>query len=74
MENVEATQGVAKAMADKNWDLAVESRGKSFQRNLATYKMLAKHKLLDSSPKKGSKNMGVVHVGAPSCGMNAAVR
>ena len=31
-----------KAMADKNWELAVKLRGSSFQRNLDTYRMLTK--------------------------------
>ena len=35
---------VAKAMAEKNWDLAVKLRGRSFVRNLTTYKMLTKLK------------------------------
>lgn len=31
-------------MADKNWDLAVQMRGRSFARNLETYKMLTRLK------------------------------
>lgn len=31
-------------MADKNWELAVELRGKSFKRNLETYKLLTRLK------------------------------
>lgn len=44
MECVERTQAVAQAMADKNWDLAVKLRGRSFARNLETYKMLTRLK------------------------------
>lgn len=44
MECVERTQAVAKAMAEKNWDLAVQLRGRSFARNLETYKMLTRLK------------------------------
>lgn len=44
MQCVERTQAVAKAMAEKNWDLAVQLRGKSFARNLETYKMLTRLK------------------------------
>jgi 6-phosphofructokinase 1 len=29
-------------MSEKNWDLAVQLRGKSFQRNLETYRMLTR--------------------------------
>ena len=42
MECVKKTQAVAQAMADRKWDLAVELRGKSFQNNLNTYRMLTK--------------------------------
>lgn len=44
MECVERTQAVAKAMEAKNWDLAVQLRGRSFARNLETYKMLTRLK------------------------------
>ena len=44
MECVERTKAVAKAMADKNWELAVKLRGRSFERNLVTYKMLTRLK------------------------------
>lgn len=44
MECVERTQAVAKAMAEKSWDLAVQLRGRSFARNLETYKMLTRLK------------------------------
>lgn len=44
MECVERTQAVAKAMAEKKWELAVQLRGKSFARNLETYKMLTRLK------------------------------
>lgn len=44
MECVERTQAVAKAMAEKKWDLAVQLRGRSFARNLETYKMLTRLK------------------------------
>lgn len=44
MECVERTQAVAKAMAEKKWELAVQLRGRSFARNLETYKMLTRLK------------------------------
>ena len=78
MACVEKTQAVAKAMADKDWDRAIELRGKSFQSNLATFRMLSKHvsSVHVSGPKAKdgpSYNLAVVCVGAPCCGMNAAV-
>lgn len=44
MECVERTQAVAKAMKEKKFELAVELRGRSFARNLETYKMLTRLK------------------------------
>lgn len=69
------TQAVARAMADKKWDEAVQMRGRSFARNLETYKMLTRLK----PPKcpegeQGGFNLALIHIGAPACGMNAAVR
>ncbi|XP_066151243.1 ATP-dependent 6-phosphofructokinase isoform X2 [Euwallacea fornicatus] len=94
MECVKQTKAVAQAMADKEWDKAVQLRGKSFMRNLETYKLLTrlkppknafddqgrgkdeKHTLqkLDSLWGSEGYNMAVMHIGAPCCGMNAAVR
>ncbi|KAK4291691.1 hypothetical protein Pmani_013509 [Petrolisthes manimaculis] len=69
------TQAVARAMQERKWDEAVTMRGRSFARNLETYKMLTRlrpPKVVDAG--KGGFNLGVVHIGAPACGMNAAVR
>ncbi|XP_050666337.1 ATP-dependent 6-phosphofructokinase isoform X2 [Leptidea sinapis] len=79
MECVRRTKAVAQAMADKNWELAVQLRGRSFARNLETYKMLTRLKppkgAFDESgqPSEGL-TLAIMHVGAPACGMNAAVR
>lgn len=79
MECVQRTKAVAQAMADKNWEMAVELRGRSFARNLETYKMLTRLKppkeAFDSQGRGvGGYTMAVMHIGAPACGMNAAVR
>jgi len=68
------TQAVARAMADKDFDEAVKMRGRSFARNLETYKMLTRNKPPEHVPGEGGYNLAVLHVGAPACGMNAAVR
>ncbi|XP_048508113.1 ATP-dependent 6-phosphofructokinase isoform X4 [Athalia rosae] len=75
MECVRRTKAVAQAMAEKNWDLAVQLRGKGFARNLETYKMLTRLKA-PAEPVMGKDHytLAVMHVGSPSCGMNAAVR
>ncbi|XP_029167853.1 ATP-dependent 6-phosphofructokinase isoform X4 [Nylanderia fulva] len=77
MECVRRTKAVAEAMAKKNWDLAVQLRGKGFERNLETYKMLTRLKAPDldhDALNKDHYTVGVMHIGSPSCGMNAAVR
>ncbi|XP_022244238.1 ATP-dependent 6-phosphofructokinase-like isoform X2 [Limulus polyphemus] len=82
MECVKKTQGVAKYMAEKKWDEAVKLRGRSFERNLITYKMLTRLRppktAFDAEGHgvqlKEGYILGVIHIGAPCCGMNAAVR
>ena len=67
-------QAVTKAMNEKNWDLAVMLRGKSFQRNLSIYRMLTGLRPPAKSEEATGWNLAVMHIGAPCCGMNAAVR
>ncbi|XP_037954823.1 ATP-dependent 6-phosphofructokinase isoform X3 [Teleopsis dalmanni] len=79
MECVERTKAVAAAMAEKNWELAVKLRGRSFERNLETYKMLTRLKPPKESFDAEGRGvegyrLAVMHIGAPACGMNAAVR
>jgi hypothetical protein len=55
-------------MAEKNFELAVELRGRSFQRNLETYKMLTRLKppkeAFDAQGKgKEGFILGVMHIG-----------
>lgn len=78
MQCVERTKKVAAAMAAQDWALAVELRGRSFERNLATYKLLTRIR----PPRMTSTEndllrtfrLAIMHIGAPCCGMNAAVR
>ncbi|XP_044757797.1 ATP-dependent 6-phosphofructokinase isoform X1 [Coccinella septempunctata] len=73
MECVKQTKAVAEAMKQKDWTKAIELRGRSFSRNLETYKLLTRLKpTLDENVKPVT--VAVMHVGAPACGMNAAVR
>src|SRR5437016_6197525 len=44
MACVAQTKAVTRAMAEKNWEKAVELRGRSFQRNLDAYRMLTRLK------------------------------
>ncbi|XP_056109470.1 ATP-dependent 6-phosphofructokinase, platelet type isoform X4 [Rhinichthys klamathensis goyatoka] len=73
MECVQMTQEVQKAMDEKRFAEAVKLRGRSFENNLNTYKLLSHHKI-DTELPNSSFNVAVLNVGAPAAGMNAAVR
>uniref|UniRef100_A0A803TSA0 ATP-dependent 6-phosphofructokinase n=1 Tax=Anolis carolinensis TaxID=28377 RepID=A0A803TSA0_ANOCA len=79
MECVQMTQDVQKAMDEKNFSDAVQLRGRSFQNNLNTYKLLSTKKTASELPTDDISyntnfNVAVLNVGAPAAGMNAAVR
>ncbi|CAF1170909.1 unnamed protein product [Adineta ricciae] len=71
---VEKTLAVAQAMKEKRFKEAQELRGRSFKGNLETYIRLSKLRPKLFSNKQQSFNLAVVNVGAPACGVNAAVR
>ncbi|XP_056452118.1 ATP-dependent 6-phosphofructokinase, platelet type-like isoform X2 [Gadus chalcogrammus] len=73
MECVQMTQEVQKAMDEKKFDEAVRLRGRSFENNLHTYRLLCSRKSDEDLPTSGF-NVAVLNVGAPAAGMNAAVR
>ncbi|NXU40937.1 PFKAP protein, partial [Drymodes brunneopygia] len=73
MECVQMTQAVQKAMDEGRFLEAVRLRGRSFENNLNTYKLLS-HKKPDAELPKTNFNVAVLNVGAPAAGMNAAVR
>ncbi|KAF3703381.1 ATP-dependent 6-phosphofructokinase, platelet type [Channa argus] len=73
MECVQMTQEVQKAMDEKRFEEAVKVRGRSFENNLKTYKLLA-HRKPESELPTSNFNVAVLNVGAPAAGMNAAVR
>uniref|UniRef100_A0A3P9H6U3 ATP-dependent 6-phosphofructokinase n=1 Tax=Oryzias latipes TaxID=8090 RepID=A0A3P9H6U3_ORYLA len=73
MECVQMTQEVQKAMDQKRFEEAVKLRGRSFENNLRTYKLLA-HRKPESELPVSNFNVAVLNVGAPAAGMNAAVR
>ncbi|XP_048121920.1 ATP-dependent 6-phosphofructokinase, platelet type isoform X4 [Alosa alosa] len=73
MECVQMTQEVQKAMDEKRFEEAVKLRGRSFENNLKTYKLLAHRKPESELPHSGF-NVAILNVGAPAAGMNAAVR
>uniref|UniRef100_A0A3P9LS71 Phosphofructokinase, muscle b n=1 Tax=Oryzias latipes TaxID=8090 RepID=A0A3P9LS71_ORYLA len=71
MECVQVTKDVMTAMAEGRFDEAVNLRGKSFENNWNTYKMLAH---VHPPETKSNINIAILNVGAPCAGMNAAVR
>ncbi|XP_010794434.1 phosphofructokinase, muscle b [Notothenia coriiceps] len=71
MECVQVTKDVTIAMGEGRFDDAVMLRGKSFENNWNTYKMLAHVHIPE---KKSNINIAILNVGAPCAGMNAAVR
>ncbi|XP_026206007.1 phosphofructokinase, muscle b [Anabas testudineus] len=71
MECVQVTKDVTIAMGEGRFDDAVKLRGKSFENNWNTYKMLAHVHPPDT---KSNINIAILNVGAPCAGMNAAVR
>ncbi|XP_061835070.1 ATP-dependent 6-phosphofructokinase, platelet type-like isoform X2 [Nerophis lumbriciformis] len=73
MECVQMTQEVQKAMDEKKFEEAVRLRGRSFENNLITYRLLS-YRNADSEIPSSSFNVAVLNVGAPAAGMNAAVR
>lgn len=77
MQCVERTQQVQRAMGERRWVDAVKLRGRSFESNLVTYRLLAKIKQPEEKEHiAGSRQftLAVMTIGAPAGGMNAAVR
>ena len=72
MQAVAKTQQVAVAMAEKNWELATSLRGSTFSKNLKTYHELGADK--SDRAEMNKIRVGMVNVGAPAAGINAAVR
>ncbi|KAK7878503.1 hypothetical protein WMY93_030339 [Mugilogobius chulae] len=71
MECVQVTKDVTAAMAEGRFDEAIKLRGKSFENNWNTYKLLAH---INPPDVKSNINVAIMNVGAPCAGMNAAVR
>ncbi|KAM3620943.1 uncharacterized protein V6R79_003932 [Siganus canaliculatus] len=71
MECVQVTKDVTTAMSEGRFDDAVNLRGKSFENNWNTYRMLAHVHLPET---KSNINIAILNVGAPCAGMNAVVR
>ncbi|KAM3871823.1 phosphofructokinase, muscle a isoform 2-T2 [Diretmus argenteus] len=65
------TKDVTAAMDEGRFEEAIKLRGKSFENNWNTYKLLAH---INPPDTKSNINVAIVNIGAPCAGMNAAVR
>ncbi|XP_014246754.1 ATP-dependent 6-phosphofructokinase isoform X2 [Cimex lectularius] len=76
MKCVDMTKAVSEAMAQKDFEKAIQLRGRSFMRNLETYNILNQVQNASNSPEPETKGhtLAVMHIGAPACGMNSCVR
>uniref|UniRef100_A0A0B6Z7M5 ATP-dependent 6-phosphofructokinase n=2 Tax=Arion vulgaris TaxID=1028688 RepID=A0A0B6Z7M5_9EUPU len=77
VECVQRTKAVQAAMDARNFEEAVRLRGKSFQNNLNTYRLLSKLRppsIIKNSTDKPQHNIAIMNLGSPACGMNAAAR
>lgn len=75
MDAVKATKSVAEAIENKDFDRAMDLRDSQFADAYENYLSTTLHD--DGShilPEKERLNIGIVHVGAPSAGFNAATR
>jgi 6-phosphofructokinase 1 len=75
MKAVEMTHEVAKAISEKNFARAIELRDPQFSEEFETYHATT---IVDDDtmllPEHLRLNIGIIHVGAPAGGMNAATR
>ncbi|HSF82220.1 MAG TPA: 6-phosphofructokinase, partial [Anaerolineales bacterium] len=74
MDCVEKTQLVAKAILNHDYDLAMSLRGSSFGEAFKTLKTMLRSLPHPPSPDQVRLRIAVIHSGAPSPGMNTAVR
>ena len=74
MEAVKRTKEVGEAMASKDWARATSLRGSSYQKNIRIYHALGANKPDVPLVKNIGIKIGIVNIGAPAGGVNAAVR
>ncbi|KAF8632256.1 hypothetical protein AX15_002001 [Amanita polypyramis BW_CC] len=74
MEAVAQTRSIARAISEKNFDLAMQLRGHEFIESLEHFFATATVSTEKLLPPEKRMHIGIMHVGAPSGGMNAATR
>jgi len=72
MDSVRKTKTVGKALEAKNWNLAFSQRDPMFVNCWSTFRTLAR--AFPHTPDVPGLNFAILHVGAPSPGMNPCVR
>lgn len=74
MECVKQTQSVAQAIADHDYERAMELRGSSFRETFTTLRTLLRSLPHEPTPGQKRLRLAVLNCGAPAPGMNTAVR
>lgn len=74
MHAVEQTQKVATEIENKNFDAALSLRDPEFEEGLKAFKYISQISEQNMLPAKQRLRVGIMHVGAPAGGMNAATR
>ncbi len=74
MQCVEQTHAVAAAIADGNYEQAMELRGGSFRDSYRTFRALARTLPHAPTPLERPLRLAMLNAGGPAAGMNTAVR
>lgn len=74
MHAVEQTQRVAACIENKEFDKALELRDPEFEEGLKAFDLISRIDERVKLPEAKRIRMGIIHVGAPAGGMNAATR
>ncbi|PWN53267.1 6-phosphofructokinase [Violaceomyces palustris] len=71
---VEQTQKVAENIERKDFDAALSLRDPEFEEGLKAFKFISQVNDDNKLPKEKQLRIGIIHIGAPAGGMNAATR
>ena len=74
MECVEKTQEVGKAIAEKDFERAINLRSSSFKEAFSTLKTMVRALPRNNEPTTKRMRIGIINAGAPAAGMNTAGR
>ncbi|WVQ69303.1 6-phosphofructokinase [Kwoniella botswanensis] len=74
LEAVAETQAVAKAIENRDFATAMSHRDSEFREMLQAFQISSSLAINEEAPKDKRLRIGIVHVGAPAGGMNAATR